>query len=116
MGVAAPRISCNDVSAYNRSAGTVCTTAENGGGSVAIRATGCGVIDGIAVRFSADGFGERLGGDSLRDSGVGEGAAKAWATEGTGGGLGRAVTGAMPRSVAMTTGEDVVGPVCVIAV
>lgn len=116
MGVAAPRSGSNDVPAYDRSAGTVCTTGENGGGSIATRATGYGVIRGIAVKFSADGFGERLGGDSLRDSGFGEEAAKAWATEGTGGGLGTAVTGATPRSVARTTGGGVVGPVCVIAV
>jgi hypothetical protein len=74
------------------------------------------VIGGIAVKFSADGFGESLGGDGLRNSGFGEEAAKAWATGGTGGGLGTEVTGATPRSVAMTTGGDVIGPVCVIAI
>ena len=116
MGVAAPRSGCNGVPAYDRSAGTVCTTGENGGGSVATRTTGCGVIGGIAVKFSADGFGESLGGDGLRDSGFGDETTKAWATGGTGGGLGTEVTGATPRSVAMTTGGDVIGPVCVIAI
>lgn len=40
----------------------------------------------------------------------------AWATGGTGGALGTAVTGATPISVAMTTGGGVIGPVCVIAI
>jgi hypothetical protein len=74
------------------------------------------VIGGIAVKFSADGFGESLGGDGLRDSGFGEEAAKAWATERTGGGLGTAVAGATSRSVAKATGDGVIGPVCAIAI
>ncbi len=40
----------------------------------------------------------------------------AWATGGTGGALGTVVTGATPRSVAITTGGGVIGPVCVIAI
>ena len=117
MGVAAPRNGCNGVPTYGRSADAVCTAGENGDcGSVVTRTTWCGGIGDIAGAGTTAGVGTAAGGDGLRNSGFGEEAATACATGGTGGGLGTVVTGATPRSVAMTTGGGVIGPVCVIAI
>ena len=117
MGVAAPRNGCNGAPAYGRSADAVCTSGDGcGGGSEATRTTWCEGIGVVAGTDATAGAGTAAGGDGLRNSGFGEEAAMDWATGGTGGTLGTAVTGATPRSMAMTTGGGVIGPVCVIAI
>jgi len=118
MGIAAPCRGCTAVPTDDKSAGTVCTAGENGcGGSGATRTAGCRGIGGITgaaagVGTAACGDADGLSGsDFCKESERGRGE-----TTVDGGALGAAVTGATPRSVAMTTGGGVIGPVCVIAI
>jgi hypothetical protein len=116
MGVAAPRGDCDGVPVEDRSACAVCAACDGRGwGFGATRAT---EIGGIAGAVTTGGFGDSLGGagDGLRDSGFSKVAEGAGETEGDGGGLGTAVAGATPRSVAMATGGGVIDPVCVMVI
>jgi hypothetical protein len=104
------------VPAEDRSACAVSAACDGRGwGFGAIRAI---EIGGIAGAVSLGGFGDNLGGagDGLRDSGFSKEAEGAGETEGDVGGLGTAVAGATPRSVAMATGGGVIDPVGVMVI